>query len=674
MEPNPPWGILTNNNHYLVDLNRESIWATQKESAALRDFYYEWNPMVFIDLHGEYDNFVGPGYTEPLNPLYTEAQRHWFGRFGKAIDKKFAGLGWSYSSWETGSFYPGFWESFGALNGAIGFTYETIGGGSSGLRYRRDDGSIITLKLAAEQHFQASLAAIETSVGAREELMEDFAAFWRSARVAEEQAFLLERGSDPARADLLIEMLLANRVEVFKSRNELSLTNVHDYFGRHWNERSFPAGVYVVPVAQPQARLVLTMLRKDFELPKVTRDAATEFRRNQEKAGFYHPNIGTTGYIFYDITAWSMPLTFNVPAYWTEAPVVGDLARVDAVDRELPLSSPEAQYGYVFRGESNASMALLIDLIQQRVVTNVAYSDFRIHGRDYRRGSIVIRKERNPGVDLDELLGAASERHGVRIDALDSNYSEVGPSLGSDQFVFVKPPKIAVLAGDPVSVRSFGNAWFILEQSYELAFTAIYKEQLNESSLDEYNVLVLPDGYYDDRTFPEQWIEALEAWIRRGGTLVCFKGASAWVSNLDAGLTSARMREPIWPQEATESVKPRRTASIPGAILRAVPDEHHYLSLGYDGPTPVLVHSNLAFEPDPSLAAPLTFSSSARNLLLSGFAYGDSVERLAGTPYVIEERVGSGHVILFLDDPTFRVYWYGLARLFLNAILLSPSF
>jgi hypothetical protein len=111
MEHNPPWGILTNNNHYLVDLNRESFWATQRESAALRSFYYEWNPMVFIDHHGEYDNFVGPGYQQPLNPFYTDAQRRWLDRFGKAIDKKFTRFEWSYSPWETGSFYPGFWES-----------------------------------------------------------------------------------------------------------------------------------------------------------------------------------------------------------------------------------------------------------------------------------------------------------------------------------------------------------------------------------------------------------------------------------------------------------------------------------------------------------------------------------------------------------------------------------
>ena len=71
MEHHPPWGVLTNNNHYLVDLNRESVWAIQRESAALRDFYYQWNPAIFVDHHGEYDDFTGPGYEEPLNPLYS---------------------------------------------------------------------------------------------------------------------------------------------------------------------------------------------------------------------------------------------------------------------------------------------------------------------------------------------------------------------------------------------------------------------------------------------------------------------------------------------------------------------------------------------------------------------------------------------------------------------------
>jgi hypothetical protein len=661
-----------------VDLNRESVWSSQKESAALRELYYQWNPQIFIDLHGEYDNFVGPGYREPLNPLYTNPQRRWLDEFGEAIGRKFGGLGWSYFPWEAGTFYPGFWESFGLLNGAIGFTFETMGGGSKGLRYRREDGSVITLKLAAEQHLQASLAVLETAVAERVELLDDFAAFWRSALGLEgrvpEKAFLIEPGTDPGRVHLLIDTLLANRVEVYQAPNPRTFEGVTDYFGRRWDERSFAAGTYVVPVSQRQARLVLTMLRKELELPAVTQQDALSFRENQEKPGFRNENIESTTYLFYDVTAWSMPFTFGVPAFWTETPLPSDLTRTDSTQSEVIPPVPAASYGYAFSGATDDSIALLLDLLGRGIVTHVAYGGFRIAGKEFPRGSILIRKERNPGVDLAQLLTEASARHGAPIEPLNTSYTEEGPGLGSDQFVFVQPPKVAVLVGDPVNERSFGDAWFVLEQVYGFPFTAIYRAQLTAENLDHYNVLVLPDGDYLDAAIPKEWVETLRSWLQRGGTLVCLKNASAWASHPDVALTSNRMRRRMWPLDDEKSEEQRPTASIPGAILRSLPDEHHYLTFGYDGPTPVLVFSNLAFEPNASLATPFSLAQPPRELLLAGFAYPDSLERLAATPYLVEERLGSGRIVLFLDDPNFRVYWRGLARVFLNSILLSPSF
>jgi hypothetical protein len=678
MEHNPPWGVLTNNNHYLVDLNRESVWATQRESAAIQKLYYEWNPAVFVDHHGEYDNFTGPGYEEPLNPLFTAAQRRWLDRFGQAIGHSFAERGWSYSPWETGSFYPGYWESFGSLNGAVGFTYETIGGGSKGLRYRRDDGSVITLKQAAEQHTQASLAVIETAVAAKSELMEDFAAYWRSAlelpRTSTEKAFLVDPGPDPARANELVRVLLANQVEVSRTTSDGKALGVHDYFGGRWKEKSFAAGTYVVPVGQPRGRLVLTMMRKHFTLPEETLQEAEVFRRNREDATFRNAALPGSGSLFYDITAWSMPLTYHVPAYWVEGPFSGSLAQVTvAVEPEdAPISAP-GEYGYVYSNSRDRSTALTVDLLQQDVVLNVASTSFTIEGGSYPRGSVLIRNERNPGRDLLSILSQASQRHGVPIHPLDSTYSEQGPSVGSDHFVFIRRPKVAVLAGDPVSTRSFGDLWYILERLYGLTFTAISKEQLDEEALIQYDVFVLPDGWYGASTFTEEWIASLKSWVSRGGTLVCLRRASRWAADEKRGLASARMRPAMWPAEATEGVTQRKAVSIPGAILKSLPDEHHFLTLGYENTAPVLVSSNLAFEPESDLASPFTFAA-RDELLLSGFAYPDSLDRLEKTPYVIAERLGSGHIILFLDDPNFRVYWRGLARLFMNSILLSPSF
>jgi len=682
MEHNPPWGVLTNDNHYLVDLNRESIWATQRESAALRELFYEWNPVVFVDHHGEYDNFTGPGYQEPLNPLFTAAQRRWLDRLGKAIGRRFENRGWSYSPWETGSFYPGFWESIGSINGSVSFTYETIGGGRKGLRYRRQDGSIITLKLAAEQHSQASLAVLEAAAAGRQELLKDFAGFWRSAleleRTAQEKLFLIDPADDPPRARRLVDVLLANRVEVYRTSSELELDDVHDYLGGEWRQRSFPAGTYVVPVGQPRARLALTMLRKDFSLPEQTLEDAQVFRRNREKAGFRVRGISSTSSLFYDVTAWSMPLTYGVSAFWAEAPLDAGLpgerlVRGEKEDGQRLAPGSEGQYGYVFSGQTNRSMALLAHLLQRGIVLNVAYRGFAVEGRAFPRGSVIVRKERNPGVDLNGVLGRAAERFGTRVHPLGATLADQGPSMGSGSFVFVQRPRVAVLAGDPVSTRSFGNLWFVLERLYELEFTAITTDRLDLEALDGFDVLVLPDGRYGGETFSPDWVAGLKAWVSRGGSLVCLEGAARWASDPERNLASARLRSPRWPPEDAEGAVSRQTVAIPGAILKTTADEHHFLTLGYEGSVPVLVRSNLAFEPDARLATPVSFVA-REGLRLSGFAYSDSLDRLANTPYLVDERVGSGHVILFLDDPNFRVYWHGLTRLFLNSILLSPSF
>jgi hypothetical protein len=679
MEHNPPWGVLTNNNHYLVDLNRESFWASQTESAALRDFFYQWNPAVFVDHHGEYDDFTGPGYEEPLNPLITGAQRRWLDRFGKSIGDRFGGLGWAYSPWETGSFYPGFWESFGSLNGAIGFTYETMGGGSRGLRYRREDGSLATLELAARQHFEASLAVLETAVAARRELLQDYLDYWRSApgvaASAPERVFVVDPRKDPVQSSLLLEILTANRIEVYRAAADVEARSVYDYFGRRWGEKTFPSGTFWIPVDQPRVRLLLTLMRQDFRLPEVTLQAAEIFRQNREKAGFTNPKISSTTYLFYDVTAWSLPLTFDVSAYWVEQTPAADLEPVESLEQSVSLADlEEARYGYLFSGDGIAASEMLVELLQEDLVLNVAYDDFTIEGRRFPRGSVLVRRDRNPDVDVRTVLDSVARKYGVQVEPIDATYSEEGPSMGSDRMVYVRRPKIAVLAGDPVSTRSFGDLWYTLERLYRLEFTAAYQQQLDERSLSEYDVLILPHGYYGRSTFSAEWIAALKGWIDRGGTLVCFKGASRWAAEAELGLSGARLRKTAWPPgEGGEETGSRQTHGIPGAILRTLPDPHHYLTFGYEEQTPVLVASNLAFEPDPDIAAPFSFAS-LEEIRLAGFSYPDSLERLAETPYLVEERLGDGHIVLFLDDPNFRLYWRGLSRLFLNAILLSPSF
>jgi hypothetical protein len=43
------------------------------------------------------------------------------------------------------------------------------------------------------------------------------------------------------------------------------------------------------------------------------------------------------------------------------------------------------------------------------------------------------------------------------------------------------------------------------------------------------------------------------------------------------------------------------------------------------------------------------------------------------TPFVVHEQLGTGNLVLFADDPNFRLFWDGLNKLFFNSVLIMPS-
>jgi len=58
-------------------------------------------------------------------------------------------------------------------------------------------------------------------------------------------------------------------------------------------------------------------------------------------------------------------------------------------------------------------------------------------------------------------------------------------------------------------------------------------------------------------------------------------------------------------------------------------------------------------------------------LRADGSAYTERL--LPGTAWMSDESLGRGRVVLFPDDPNYRMLWPPLSRLFVNAIVLGPS-
>ena len=59
--------------------------------------------------------------------------------------------------------------------------------------------------------------------------------------------------------------------------------------------------------------------------------------------------------------------------------------------------------------------------------------------------------------------------------------------------------------------------------------------------------------------------------------------------------------------------------------------------------------------------------------VVAGFAWPEAEERLAGSLLVGMEPRGPGSVVLFAQDPAYRLFWRATTPIFLNALLYGPS-
>ena len=135
---------------------------------------------------------------------------------------------------------------------------------------------------------------------------------------------------------------------------------------------------------------------------------------------------------------------------------------------------------------------------------------------------------------------------------------------------------------------------------------------------------------------------------------------------------------PVLPPIASPSARPGKVPeAVPGAIMRATIDRTTPLTYGYEDPTlPVLVDSAYFFRPSKEGTNAVVFSADENQpLRIAGFIWPNNTERLLrGTSYVIEEPTGSGHVVLYAEDPNFRGIWRSTTRLFFNSFLFQPTF
>jgi hypothetical protein len=227
-----------------------------------------------------------------------------------------------------------------------------------------------------------------------------------------------------------------------------------------------------------------------------------------------------------------------------------------------------------------------------------------------------------------------------------------------------------------------GAVWYLLEVISGIPFDALEAGSISRPGLNEYDVLVLPAGNAADALSSEE--EGLKEWLRGGGTLIALGSSARWASNHLTEIEPRSADDTEVSDEETRrlglrTIQERRSDAwddaVTGIILPLTLDLAHPLAwgagLGNEAGEVFALHLNdLVFEP---ATEHVTIASFAEPLeAVSGFVSDAKLAEIASSTWLSLARVGRGKVILFADDPLFRLMWPGNFVMFTNALLYGP--
>jgi hypothetical protein len=636
-------------NHYRFDMNRDRVAMSQDETRQEVAEFLKWNPQVYVDQHGE----VG-GYFFPPNPMSINAAvdrkrlNRWTGIFGRSNAAAFDAHGWQYYiEGQFDFFFAGYLDTWAALHGAIGMTYETESG--KRLNEEREDGSILTFETGIAKHFVTAIATISAASENREELLRSFFDFKRKAANAEFAGkFKRVVVSSPDYRPLmrLSALLARSGIESYFSAGPFSQGDAHSYWQPGRGEVKFPSGSLVIDIAQARGPAAKAMLEPSAEFePEFIKQQLDKIKAAPPEEEY----PGREGPDFYDTTAWSLPYAHNLQAWWCES--AQPISRTDSISAPSH-SIKDSKIGWALPYSDRQDILAIFDLLDQGARCMVATKRISSGDQTFEPGTFLVLRSRNePGIETK--LDAVAKSRQVRFVSLATGYpGSGGEGIGSESVVVIRKPNIAVVFGE--SVTAFGAWWWYLEREWKLPFTPITANALN-GDLSKYSTVVCPPGRYAAG-------DKLKDWVRAGGCLVVCESLG-WALG-ERGF--AKLEE-----VKKEKGEPK---SLPGTLFRAKLEPRIFLSYGYASPElAVPIEGGTFYKARKEGGGAVTFSEDEKDIKwLSGWIWPDDSEKnLKGTVWLHDEPFGKGHVVIFTQSPVSRAMWPGLEKLALNSLLLG---
>ncbi len=632
-------------NHYWFDLNRDMLPNQLPETNAKIETFTTWLPNILTDHHEMGTNssfFFQPGVPERKNPLISDLNQALTKEIGTYHEDALNKIGSLYYSEESyDDFFFGKASTYPDANGSIGILFEQ---GSSRGHIQESINGILTFPFTIRNQLTAAFSTLKAAQNMRVKLLNYMKEFYDDQidPANKYESIIFGKQKDKSTVYHLAEVLNSHKIKFNTLSQDVEVNGT-----KYSKDNS-----YIVPLNQPKRTLIRAMF-----------DTQTTFNDS----------------LFYDVSAWTFPLAFNVnydnTSRLNKSGRLGIKSKeVENIERITGSVDNKSDYAYIFEPHDYYAQAAVYELIKNGLRVKTATRTFAINGENFDYGTYMVSVQ-NQSLNSDEiynLLVDISSKTGINVKSQSTGITD-GIDLGSNNFEIVKEPKIGLIVGEGVRSYDAGEIWHLLDTRFNIPITKLDVSDLGYIDLSRYTHIILPDyseGYQYQSTGGNINKNQINDYVKDGGNLIAYRNSVKWVSsNLSEidFLTNEITAEDVTFSERQSFYGAQQTG---GAIFNSIIDKSHPVNFGIESNSlPLFRNSNVYMtKSEQSFNNPIVYSS---NPLMSGYISEENLTLLKkATPFKVI-RSGKGKILLMTDNTNFRAFWFGTNRILLNMLFHS---
>ena len=632
-------------NHYWFDLNRDMLPNQLPETNAKVETFTKWLPNILTDHHEMGTNssfFFQPGVPERKNPLISDLNQALTKEIGTYHEDALNKIGSLYYSEESyDDFFFGKASTYPDANGSIGILFEQ---GSSRGHIQESTNGILTFPFTIRNQLTAAFSTLKAAKNMRVKLLDYMKDFYDKQidSASKYESIIFGKEKDKSTVYHLAEVLDSHKIKFNTISQDVEINGT-----KYSKDNSF-----IVPLNQPKRTLIRAMF-----------DTQTTFSDS----------------LFYDVSAWTFPLAFNVNYDNTnrldkpgklgiKSEEVENLKRVNgSVDKK-------SDYAYLFEPHEYYAQSAVYQLIKSGLRVKTATRTFAINGEKFDFGTYMISVQ-NQSLNSDEiynLLVEISSETGINVKSQSTGITD-GIDLGSNNFEIVKEPKIGLVVGEGVRSYDAGEIWHLLDTRFNIPITKLDVGDLAYIDLSRYTHIILPDyseGSQYQSTGGNINKNQINDYIKDGGNLIAYRNSVKWVSSNLSEIdfhTNDINADDVTFSERQSFFGAQQTG---GAIFNSIIDKSHPVNYGIESNSlPLFRNSNVYMtKSEQSFNNPIVYSP---NPLMSGYISEENLSLLKKAAPFKVIRSGKGKILLMTDNTNFRAFWFGTNRILLNMLFHS---